>query len=49
VRAGGGWHSILNDDLGCESFFNLSEQIGFTLHERPDAGRLFSMALNGNG
>jgi hypothetical protein len=27
VEAGGGWHAILNDDLGCESYFKLSEQI----------------------
>ena len=44
VEAGGGWHAILNDDLGCESYFKLSERICVTLHERPDAGRLFSMA-----
>jgi hypothetical protein len=34
--AGGGWHAILNDDLGCESYCKLSEQICVTLHERPE-------------
>ena len=34
------------NDLGCESLFNLSEQICFTLQERPDAGPLFSVAFN---